>query len=109
MYKDNEARKQMAKKTYLTYYQKKRKLVDVAFGRKCYFCHKSENKVICIHRKDGQPHRKLKAMNLADIRDLIENHKDEYVAVCQLCHTSVHWCMNNLGMGWKDIVIRHCS
>jgi len=103
MYKDVEARKQMAKKTYLTYYQKKRKLIDEVFGKECHVCHKSENKVICIHKKDGQPHKKLKQMNLADIRYLIENNKDEYVALCALCHTSAHWCMNNLGMNWEDI------
>ncbi len=102
-YKDKEELRRHKKDWDMTYYQKKRKLIDEAFGKECHVCHKSENKVICIHKKDGQPHKKLKQMNLADIRYLIENNKDEYVALCALCHTSVHWCMVRLGLRW-DLV-----
>jgi len=106
MHKDKEVRDRLRKVWDLTYYQKKRKLVDEAFGRECYFCHKSDGKVINIHRKDGKPHKKIKEMSLDDIKDLVANHKDEYVAVCSLCHTAVHWCMKVLGLTWNELLSR---
>lgn len=85
-------------------HDKKLAYMQTTYGDSCFFC--GHKKVGIIHRKDGQPHKRLSLMSWKELIDVVENHRDEYVRVCGLCHAGVHWCMNVLRMTWDDIVAR---
>lgn len=82
-------------------YNKRSTFIDNLYGEHCYFC--SNTTVRIMHRKDGKPHKRLPQMNWNELYDLRDNHREEYVRVCGICHAGIHWCMEHLEMSWDDI------
>ena len=48
-------------------------------------------------------------MSWEELYNIHDNHKDEYVRVCGLCHAGIHWCMTALGLTWEDIMARRTA
>ncbi|NIO22768.1 MAG: hypothetical protein GTN38_01940 [Candidatus Aenigmarchaeota archaeon] len=79
--------------------KKVKEFVNKEIGNRCLFCG-YEKRLIC-HRKDGSSHEKLSSLGLRALKTEIKI--DKYIRVCFKCHKAIHWCMDNLGMSWKDI------
>ena len=79
----------------------KRKYLEENYGKQCCVCH--EPRIMIIHRKDGQRHKLFTNMSFKELREEVEKHKDEYVRVCGICHTGIHWAMKYLNLKWEDI------
>ena len=69
-------------------------------GDSCVICKTKRGKLFA-HRKDGESHKELSNINLKEIQEELET--DEYILLCYRCHKSVHWCMEKLGVKWKEI------
>jgi len=100
-----DQRKKQIKQAGERYRAKKRKMLEDAFGKQCFFCNISYTTLMKIHRKDGTNHKELPQMGLKELKREIEANRDKYVLLCGLCHRSVHWCMKYLGMTWEDILL----
>lgn len=83
------------------YRQRKRQYIIKMFGDKCVIC--GRRQIVIIHRKDGKPHKKFADMSLKQLKEELENHKDEYVRVCGICHAGIHWAMKYLNLKWENI------
>ena len=81
--------------------QKKKILIENAWGTQCSFCPRDQVRI--IHRKDGKPHKLISSMGLEGLKNVIKKHRDEYIRVCGICHAGLHWCMNHLGFVWDDV------
>ena len=80
------------------YWRETRDLALNLKGRKCFICGRSD-KVLAFHRIDGKSHSNT------SVAKLVLEEPDEFVVLCRhQCHISTHWCMNHLGMTWKDIM-----
>lgn len=89
------------KKRQKKYQQEKKQYLISIFGDRCKICGKIG--VMIIHRKDGKPHKKIYNMSWEELKTEIENHKDEYVRVCGICHSGIHWAMKYLSLEWDNI------
>lgn len=80
--------------------QRKRTEALELFGRKCCLCGRaSPEKHLVFHRKDGLRH------SLSNTAGLVLKNPKDWALVCRYrCHIGVHFCMNYLGMKWKEIV-----
>jgi len=82
--------------------EKRKAYLTEIFGSKCTVCDKVG--IMIIHRKDGQKHKVFGVMNMTEIKKEVENHREEYVRVCGICHAGIHWAMEYLGLTWNDII-----
>jgi len=74
------------------------------FGNECVVCkrHVSDCKLV-LHRKDGKDHHR----NSTWTREFLQNAiVDEWVMLCNRCHTGVHWFMDNFGVKWDWIELQ---
>ncbi|MHA1485221.1 MAG: hypothetical protein ACTSPR_07885 [Candidatus Thorarchaeota archaeon] len=80
-----------------------KELRKALFGEDCYFCGSDyERRRLIIHRKDGTTHdfkllhseKYLRTLNL-----------DEWVPLCQKCHSYVHWIMERFQMNWDSLAL----
>ena len=78
-----------------------KELRKALFGEDCYFCGSDyERRRLIVHRKDGTTHdfkllhseKYLRTLNL-----------DDWVPLCQKCHSYVHWIMEKFQMNWDSL------
>lgn len=88
------------KEEKLNYYREYRAKVyaerDRVFGMKCKICGHEKN--LDLHRKSGESHQ----ASFEWIRVAIK-HPNEWVRLCNKCHTGSHFCMDVFGWTWDDI------
>jgi hypothetical protein len=71
-------------------------LREAIFGTDCCYCGPAYGeRQLIIHRKDGTPHEQYL---LWSREFLLSINPDEWVAVCQDCHTLIHWTMDRFGL-----------
>lgn len=80
--------------------EKKRDLINAAFGDTCFVCGTNKNPV--LHRKDGKQHAQILLLNMKKLLNLIKNDRDKYLLLCKGCHRFVHWSINHPTI-WKNI------
>ena len=80
------------------YRVKYRKLLYEKLGDKCYFCERKKNLV--VHEKNGTNHQK----RFDDARTIYKNlGKFDFVILCRMCHSKVHWIMKYTTLKWEDL------
>ena len=87
------------KKHNRDYIQRHRVMIAEALGKECFLC--GSDFLLNAHRKDGEPHTRLLNMSNADLREALDS--DEYVNICRICHSMVHWMKEVFGMEWENI------
>lgn len=80
---------------------KRRELIVDSFGDVCQICGGKWRSRLTMHKKDGQSHQKLQGVAFEVLKDAVRS--GEFAYLCYRCHKSVHWCMEMLGMSWKEI------
>jgi len=71
-------------------------LRETIFGTTCYYCGPEYGeRHLIIHRKDNSPHEPYL---LWSREYLMSVNPKEWVAVCQDCHTKIHWTMDRFGV-----------
>jgi len=70
------------------------------FSPGCFIC-KREDLRLLRHRKDGQKHDDFSNMSIGRYEQEVKT--GEYALLCFRCHEGIHWNMNNLGIGWKEV------
>lgn len=93
-----EKEKRNRKLKYRRMYERRiRKKRDKIFKLQCWICNSTIR--LCLHKKDGEPHRS----STTSILEAIKN-PDQWIRLCGKCHDGVHFCMKHLGMSWEDII-----
>jgi len=78
-----------------------KELRKALFGEDCYFCGSNfEGRRLVIHRKDGSTHDSKLLHSEKYLRTL---NLDEWVPLCQKCHSYVHWVMEKFQMNWNSL------
>ena len=78
-----------------------KELRKALFGEDCYFCGSDyERRRLVIHRKDGTTHDSKLLHSEKYLRTL---NLDEWVPLCQKCHSYVHWVMEKFQMNWNSL------
>lgn len=100
-----EKRRARGRRGSKNYKARRREMIKQAFGSVCFICAGTayKNNNIVIHEKNGNPHKILIHMGKKELQKEIENNRENYVALCYLCHNKVHWAMKYLGMNWAEI------
>jgi predicted HNH restriction endonuclease len=74
---------------------REKELRDKLFGSSCAICGSSlKAKSLPIHEKNGLNHLEREALK----------RPEDFVRLCIICHKGVHWCMEQFGMSWDDIL-----
>ena len=71
------------------------------FGDECAVCnrHAKDHKLV-LHRKDGKPHHRNSTWTEKFLQTAVV---DEWVMLCDRCHTGVHWFMEHYDVKWDWI------
>lgn len=83
--------KQKRKKTRI----ERRKRIKELLGAKCFFCSHEDTHIEC-HEIYGKKH--------PSTGKYILDHLDDFIPLCNWCHSAVHWCMKYLGLSWNQIL-----
>lgn len=67
------------------------------FGSKCEICHSETH--LQFHEKNGNSHPKGYMKY-----SYILKHQGDFILLCVLCHTGVHFLMEKLGMSGDDVL-----
>ena len=68
------------------------------FGDECAICNRdAENHKLVLHRKDGKSHHRNSTWTEEFLQNAIV---DDWVMLCDRCHTGVHWFMEYYDVKW---------
>ncbi|MBU1028554.1 MAG: hypothetical protein KKF48_05910 [Nanoarchaeota archaeon] len=77
---------------------KYRTLIYEKLGDSCLFC--KQKKSLVVHETNGVNHQK----RFDDARTIYKNlDKFNFVILCRMCHSKIHWIMNYTTLTWDNI------
>lgn len=77
--------------------QRQREQIKALLGHSCFFCgFEPDNGMLRSHEIHGSHH--------TNSYNYIIKHHEDFVALCNHCHTGVHFCMKYLGLSWDQIL-----